>query len=113
MLRSRHRWRRGKLASFDLYRILWRRHTSTTTVLATLMAPHLTPLSTPQAAGFGALLGTVGFIGDVVMSAVKRDRGVKDSSTLIPGHGGVLDRVDSLSYTAPVSFYLLYFGFFA
>ena len=50
-----------------------------------------------------ALMVTVaGFCGGAVMSAVKRDFGVKDFGGLIPGHGGMLDRVDSLCYAAPV-----------
>ena len=67
----------------------------------------LTPLSPALAPAAGALLAATGFVGDVVMSAVKRDVGVKDASDLIPGHGGVLDRIDSLCYTAPVFFHLV------
>ena len=61
---------------------------------------------TPWAAGAIALLVcTVGFAGGLVMSAIKRDRGIKDFGTLIEGHGGVMDRIDSLCFAAPVFFH--------
>lgn len=71
------------------------------------LAPYFTPLSPPHAAIMAVLAPVAGFFGDITMSAIKRDLGVKDTSRLIPGHGGVLDRLDSLTFTAPVYFHLL------
>jgi len=77
----------------------------TTTGLAIALAPWLTPFSLLHAVCLGLLLGLTGFIGDVTVSALKRDLGIKDSGTLLPGHGGILDRIDSLTYTAPIFFH--------
>ena len=71
----------------------------------------LTPATWYLGALIGFVVGWTGFAGDIVVSAVKRDMKVKDASQLIPGHGGILDRVDSLAYTAPVVFYIFYFGY--
>ena len=71
------------------------------------LAPYFTPLSPLHAAIMGVIVPIAGFFGDITMSAIKRDLGVKDTSHLIPGHGGVLDRLDSLTFAAPVYFHLL------
>ena len=70
----------------------------------------ITPF-TPVQAGFMALtVNILGFFGGFVLSAIKRDRGVKDWGSLIEGHGGMLDRVDSISFAAPVFFHLVRYG---
>ena len=70
----------------------------------------ITPFSPVEAAFVALVINTLGFFGGFVLSAIKRDRGVKDWGHLIEGHGGMLDRVDSLAFSAPVFFHLLRYG---
>jgi phosphatidate cytidylyltransferase len=71
----------------------------------------ITPFSWWQAALMAFTIALMGFFGGLVMSAIKRDRGVKDYGTTIPGHGGILDRIDSLCFAAPVFFHIARFYF--
>jgi phosphatidate cytidylyltransferase len=67
----------------------------------------ITPFSFWQAGLMALIINIMGFFGGFVLSAIKRDRGVKDWGTLIEGHGGMLDRVDSISFAAPIFFHLV------
>ena len=65
-----------------------------------------TPFTPLQAGALALLVALLGFAGGLILSAVKRDRGVKDYGTLVRGHGGVLDRLDSLCFAAPAFFFI-------
>ncbi|MDR3460620.1 MAG: phosphatidate cytidylyltransferase [Verrucomicrobiae bacterium] len=70
-----------------------------------------TPFTPWQSAGMSLVITLMGFAGGLVMSAIKRDRGVKDYGNLIEGHGGVMDRIDSLCFAAPVFFHFTRYFF--
>jgi phosphatidate cytidylyltransferase len=80
---------------------------ATSMLLAVVIAPSLTPFSPVAAAPIGLALAVCGFLGDVTLSAVKRDLGLKDTGTALRGHGGILDRVDSLTLAAPIGFHII------
>jgi phosphatidate cytidylyltransferase len=67
----------------------------------------MTPFSPPAAAALSLVKTLMGFAGGLTMSAIKRDRGVKDYGAMIEGHGGILDRLDSLCFAAPIFFHIV------
>jgi len=71
----------------------------------------LTPFSPLESLGMSLAIALMGFFGGLTMSAIKRDRGIKDYGSVIEGHGGILDRIDSLCFAAPVFFHLTRYFF--
>ena len=70
-----------------------------------------TPFTPLQSAGMSLTICILGFCGGLVMSAIKRDIGIKDFGRVIEGHGGILDRIDSLCFAAPIFFHLVRYYF--
>ena len=81
----------------------------TTVIMAALIGPRITLLDTQRAVLAGIIIAVAGFAGDLCISALKRDLKIKDFGATLPGHGGVLDRVDSLVFTAPLFFHFVYY----
>jgi phosphatidate cytidylyltransferase len=75
------------------------------------VAHSITPFTALQAAALAFLITVLGFAGGLVMSAIKRDRGIKDYGATLSGHGGIMDRIDSLCFSAPVFFHVIRFYF--
>ena len=71
----------------------------------------ITPFQVWEAAVMALLIAVLGFFGGLVMSAIKRDRGIKDWGAMIEGHGGMLDRMDSVTFAAPIFFHVTRFFF--
>ncbi|MDA8746006.1 phosphatidate cytidylyltransferase [Rubripirellula amarantea] len=80
-----------------------------TVIFSALVGPRLTLLDFRTSMMAGAIIGVAGFAGDLCLSALKRDLNIKDFGATLPGHGGVLDRVDSLIFTAPLFFHFVYY----
>jgi phosphatidate cytidylyltransferase len=76
-------------------------------------AHSITPFSPVQAGSMSLLVTLLGFAGGLIMSAIKRDRGIKDYGASLAGHGGILDRIDSLCFSAPIFFHVTKFCFAA
>lgn len=84
----------------------------TTIVVSAAVGPYLTPMDVSMSLAAGGLVAVAGFLGDLSVSAVKRDLQIKDTGAAIPGHGGVLDRIDSLTFAAPVFFHFMRFFYY-
>jgi len=82
-------------------------------LIATLIGAFLwwmTPFTFIESAGLAFVVSLMGFLGGLVLSAIKRDKGVKDWGATIAGHGGVIDRMDSVLFSAPIFFHLVRYG---
>ena len=79
-----------------------------TTVIVAIALVRFLPFDSWQKAGMaGAIVACMGFAGNMTLSAIKRDRGVSEFDSLIEGHNGVLDRIDSLCFAAPAFFHFI------
>src|SRR6266540_2427288 len=83
-----------------------------TFLLSLAILPTIDPLNPVKAVGLGLVVIIFAPLGDLAESAIKRDLGVKDMGSMLPGHGGVLDRIDSVLFVASAAFYFLKMFFF-
>jgi phosphatidate cytidylyltransferase len=82
-----------------------------TATLLGIALSSLTPFTYREAAIIAFVVAIMGFFGGIVMSAIKRDAGIKDYGHLIEGHGGMMDRIDSLTFAAPIFFHIVRYWF--
>jgi phosphatidate cytidylyltransferase len=80
-------------------------------IVALAIVPAVEPFASSRAVGLALVIALVAPLGDLVESALKRDLGVKDMGTILPGHGGILDRIDAILFTAPAAYYFLQLSF--
>jgi phosphatidate cytidylyltransferase len=80
-------------------------------IVALSIVPAFEPFTGSRAVGLALVIALTAPLGDLVESALKRDLGVKDMGTILPGHGGILDRIDAILFTAPAAYYFLQLSF--
>ncbi len=80
-----------------------------TVIIAAALGPWMTMLDLPRSLLAGTLVAIAGMLGNLNVAAIERDLGIKETGSMLPGHGGVLDRIDSLIFTAPVFFHFVWY----
>jgi phosphatidate cytidylyltransferase len=81
--------------------------TLVTVIMSMVAVPAIGPMTLMRAVGLAVVICIFAPLGDLAESAIKRDLGVKDMGSIMPGHGGFLDRIDSVLFVAPAAFYFL------
>jgi phosphatidate cytidylyltransferase len=80
-------------------------------LVALAIVPSIEPFDASRAVGLALVIAVAAPVGDLVESALKRDLGVKDMGAILPGHGGILDRIDAILFAAPAAYYFLLLAF--